>query len=96
MDSKEVGKSLGFYEGKIKRKMNKLTIYIARFNPSRKFSGPSAPCKSCMCKIKEIGIKKIVYCDRVGNIKKCLTKDYHTDYMTPGYSEYKKNNIKVI
>ena len=80
----------------MRRKMKKLTIYIARFNATRKFSGPSAPCKNCMCKIKEIGIKKIVYCDRVGHIHKCLTKNYHTDYMTPGYTEYQKINISIV
>jgi hypothetical protein len=48
-----------------------------------------------MCKIKEIGIKKIVYCDRVGHIHKCLAKNYYTDYITPGYTEYQKINVSV-
>ena len=51
--------------------MKKLTIYIARYKPSTKnISGHSAPCSNCLCKIRQIGIKKIVYVDANGMVQK--------------------------
>tara|TARA_B110000977_G_scaffold185210_1_gene249773 strand:+ start:404 stop:697 length:294 start_codon:yes stop_codon:yes gene_type:complete len=86
----------GFYEAKFRRKMNKLTLYIARFRSStEKISGHSAPCSNCLRKIQEIGIKKIVYVDGEGTIQKCLSKNYTTDYISVGYKEYARMGIKV-
>ena len=76
--------------------MNKMTIYIARYKSSMlNSSGHSAPCSNCLQKIKQLGIKKIVYVDCDGNIKKCKTKDYYTEHVCPGYKEYYKQNISV-
>jgi deoxycytidylate deaminase len=85
-----------YYDAKFKRKMKKLTIYIARYKTSTKgVSGHSAPCSNCIKKIKHIGIKKIVYIDAEGNIQKCLSKNYFTDHICPGYKEFYKQNISV-
>ena len=86
-----------FYDAKFRRKTKKLTIYIARYKASTKnTSGHSAPCSNCLCKIQEIGIKKIVYVDGKGIIQKCLSKNYMTDYISVGYREYQRIGIKVI
>ena len=85
-----------YYDTKYKRKMNKLTLYVVRYKSStEKSSGHSAPCCNCFEKINEIGIKKIVYVDNDGIIKKCLTNNYYTEYISPGYKEYNKQNIVV-
>ena len=76
--------------------MNKLTMYIVRYKISTKnTSGTSAPCLNCIQKINQIGIKKIVYVDNDGIIKKCLSNNYYTEYISPGYKEYNKQNIVV-
>ena len=86
-----------FYDNKFRRKTRKLTIYIARYKSSTKSrSGVSGPCSNCLRKIKELGIKKIVYADREGNIHKCKSKDYITNYQSVGYREYRRMGIKVI
>jgi deoxycytidylate deaminase len=85
-----------FYDAKLRRKMNKLTLYIARYKPSTNISGHSAPCSNCLSKIQDIGIKKIVYVDGEGIIQKCLSKNYKTDYISVGYREYQRIGIKVI
>ena len=84
-----------FYDRKFRRKMRKLTIYIARHRHSTKHSAHSHPCSHCAKEIKRIGIKKIVYVDDYGQINKSLTKKYHTDYVCPGYKEYAKQGVKV-
>ena len=76
--------------------MNKLTMYVVRYKSStRNISGTSAPCTNCIKKINQIGIKKIVYIDKNGIIKKCLTNNYNTEYISSGYKEYYKQNIIV-
>jgi len=42
-----------------------------------------------------LGIKKIVYVDAFGGVNKKLSRDYHTDYVCPGYKEYARLNVKV-
>lgn len=84
-----------FYDPKIKRKMRKLTIYIARHKHSTNNSGCSGPCMHCTKEIKKLGIKKIVYVNRFGEINKQQSNRYETDYVCPGYKEYVKQNIKV-
>ncbi len=76
--------------------MKKLTIYIARYKSSTKnISGHSAPCSNCLCKIKQLGIKKIVYVDSDGQIKKCLTNKFSTNYVSVGYRLYAAQGILV-
>ena len=45
--------------------------------------------------IKRLGIKKIVYIDAFGKVKKKLTRKYHTNYVCPGYKEYARLNLRV-
>ena len=86
-----------YSNSKFRRRENKLTIYIARYKSSDKqTSGHSAPCSSCLKKIKKIGIKKIVYVNENGEIINCLSKNFNTDYISSGYREYMKKNINVI
>tara|TARA_B100000768_G_C11275909_1_gene375960 strand:+ start:725 stop:985 length:261 start_codon:yes stop_codon:yes gene_type:complete len=84
-----------FYDPKFKRKMNKLTIYIARHRPSTTHSAHSEPCFHCTKEIKRIGIKKIVYVDADGKINKRITSRYYNNYICPGYKEYARLNINV-
>lgn len=71
-------------------------MYIVRYKSSTKnVSGTSAPCSNCIKKMKQIGIKKMVYIDDDGVIIKCLVNNYFTDYISPGYQEYYKQNIFV-
>ena len=85
----------GFYDRKVRRKMNKLTIYIVKHRPSTKHSAESKPCSHCTKEIKRLGIKKIVYVNAFGEINKKLTSNYHTDYICPGYKELERRNIRV-
>jgi deoxycytidylate deaminase len=73
--------------------MNKLTIYIVRHRYYKNNSGHSEPCSNCLQKIKQVGIKKIVYVGHDGKIIKCKTKNYHTDYICPGYRLYHEQNL---
>lgn len=95
MLSKLKEKGVVFYDPKFRRKMNKLTIYIARHKSSTKKSGHSEPCFHCTSEIKRFGIKKIIYVDANGNINKRNTDSYESNYICPGYKEYSKQNIKV-
>lgn len=85
----------GFYDPKTRRKMKKLTIYIAKHRPSTKHSAESKPCAHCTKEIKRLGIKKIVYVNAFGEINKKLARNYHTDYICPGYKELERRNIRV-
>ena len=95
MPSEVEEKGRVFYDRKIRRKMRKLTIYIAKHRPSTTHSAESKPCFHCTKEIKRLGIKKIVYVDAFGKINKKLSRNYHTDYICPGYKEYAKQNVKV-
>lgn len=75
--------------------MKKLTIYIVRHRHYTSKSGHSEPCYHCAREINRIGIKKIVYVDDEGDVKKCLACNYKTDYICPGYKEYIRKNIHV-
>ena len=79
----------------MRRKMKKLTIYIVKHRPSTRCSAESKPCSHCTREIKRLGIGKIVYVDAFGGVNKILTKDYHTDYICPGYKEYARINVRV-
>lgn len=79
----------------MQRKMRKLTIYIVKHRRSTKHSAESKPCSHCAKEIKRLGIKKIVYVDAIGGVTKTNSRDYHTDYICPGYKEYARINVKV-
>lgn len=73
--------------------MRKLTIYIARHKHVTNKSGNSEPCAHCTKEIKRIGIKKIVYVDKIGNIHKVLTNKYENDYITAGTRVLKRQGV---
>ena len=75
--------------------MRKLTIYIAKHRYSTSHSAESKPCYHCAKEIKRLGIKKIVYVDAFGEVNKTNARDYHTDYVCPGYKEYARLNVRV-
>jgi deoxycytidylate deaminase len=80
----------------MKRKMGKLTIYVVRKKyDCAETHSISAPCCNCTKKIKEIGIKKIVYVDINGNITKCLSKNYSTEFISSGYRRFAKKNVST-
>ena len=89
------GKGRVFYDRKMRRKMRKLTIYIVKHRHSTKHSAESKPCSHCAKEIKRLGIKKIVYVDAIGGVTKTNSRDYHTDYVCPGYKEYARINVRV-
>jgi len=53
-----------------------MVLYVAR-HASLNGHSDSRPCYHCYQKIKEFGIKKIVYTTRDGNIEACKTADYY-------------------
>ena len=75
--------------------MKKLTIYIVKHRPSTKCSAESKPCSHCAREIKRLGIGKIVYVDAFGEVNKVSSRDYHTNYVCPGYKEYARLNVRV-
>ena len=78
------------------RKMNKLTIYIARRRPGGSRAGPSGPCSHCHDIISQLGIKKMVYYNRLGEIISCKTKNYKTYGSSHGSDWYKSRNIPCL
>ncbi len=80
---------------KQRRKLNKLTLYVVRYKSSTTDFGCSAPCYHCTYKIKEFGIKKIIYINHDGNIIKCKTSNYETTFISSGYKGYIRNNIRL-
>jgi len=85
-----------YNDNKFKRKMRKMTLYVVRFRSEESSEcnmAHSAPCKHCFNKIKQVGIKKLIYIDSDGNIQKCLTKNYSTNFISSGYKEYARKNI---
>ena len=83
------------HKKKIRRKTNKLTLYIVRFMSSDNHIGSSAPCLNCFEKIKETGVKKLVYFDKYGKIKTIKSNEYSTNFVSSGYRELKRNNIPL-
>ena len=76
--------------------MRKLTLYVVRQKTGdiNNYSYTnSSPCFHCAKKIKEIGIGKIIYVDSHGNITKCKSKNYNTQYISSGYKEFARRNI---
>lgn len=64
--------------------MRKLTIYIARHKHVTDKSGNSEPCAHCTKEIKRLGIKKIVYVNKLGEIQKSQTHKYENNYICAG------------
>lgn len=75
-----------------------MTIYVVRnlADKSSQYNGGiSAPCENCTAKIKEIGIKKIVYIDENNNIINVKTKNYSTNYISTGNKEYMRQGVSL-
>ena len=60
----------------------KLTIYVARV--SEQGVKDSAPCADCSEKMKELGVKKVVYTNADGGLTSCKVSDYHTTRKSTG------------
>lgn len=58
----------------------KITIYVVRISP--KGLKDSAPCVDCTNKMKQLGIKKVIYSNAEGGITLCKLKDYETTKKT--------------
>ena len=58
---------------------SRITLYIVRYNKDH-FYANSAPCVLCTKKIKELGVKKLVYCNQNHCFNITKTKDYFTDH----------------
>ena len=87
-----------YNESKFRRKMRKLTLYIARYrspNYDPNVNAISAPCVHCTRRIKNLGIKKIIYVDIDGNIQTSLSKNYNSTHQSMGYRTYQHENVKV-
>jgi len=85
-----------FYDRKQKRKYKlkkKYTMYIVRYKKGE--NAYSAPCANCAAKIKQVGIKKIVYCNVAGEIQKENMNNFNSNFLSSGYREYARKNIEV-
>ena len=60
----------------------KLTIYVARV--SSQGTRDSAPCADCSQKMKELGVKNIVYTNSEGGLTACKVVDYHSAKRSTG------------
>lgn len=59
-----------------------MTMYVVRIGPNG--MKDSAPCVDCSTKMKELGIKKIIYSNSDGELTACKMSDYHTTKKTTG------------
>lgn len=59
--------------------LSNLTLIVIRYSAG-KFSF-SKPCKNCIEKIKEVGIKKVLYSDDDGNFIEEKTRDLESDHI---------------
>tara|TARA_B100000085_G_C18141018_1_gene349378 strand:+ start:241 stop:447 length:207 start_codon:yes stop_codon:yes gene_type:complete len=60
----------------------KITLYVARV--SSQGTRDSAPCADCSQKMKELGVKKVVYTNAEGGITSCKVVDYNTTRRSTG------------
>ena len=44
----------------------------------------SAPCADCSQKMKELGVKKVIYTNADGGITACKVSEYHTTKISTG------------
>lgn len=59
-----------------------MTMYVVRIGPNG--MKDSAPCVDCSTKMKELGIKKLIYSTSDGELTACKMSDYHTTKKTTG------------
>jgi len=60
----------------------KLTLYVARV--SSQGMRDSAPCADCSQKMKELGVKKVVYTNSEGGLTACKVSEYETTRRSTG------------
>ena len=65
-------------------------LYVARDAPENGHS-ESRPCYHCFQKIREFGVKKIVYTTKSGTIEACKTNDYFGGQLTRVRKSYSCN-----
>ena len=59
----------------------KITVYVVRIGATGE-PRDSAPCEDCSAKMKELGVKKVVYTNSEGNLVSEKMKDYKTNHVT--------------
>ena len=64
--------------------MKKIKLYIVRLNSEGELKD-SRPCVNCYNKIKELGIRKIIYSTADSTIEKKNVSDYYTERPSFGY-----------
>jgi deoxycytidylate deaminase len=64
--------------------MKKLKLYIVRIDGKGELRD-SRPCLSCFNKLKELGIKKVIYSTQDSKIESKKMSEYHTDRPSFGY-----------
>ena len=71
--------------------MKKIKLYIVRLNRDGELKD-SRPCVNCYNKIKEFGIRKIIYSTADSCIECKKVSEYYTERLSFGYS-YITNNL---
>ena len=72
---------------------SKITLYVVRHSKIN-INAHSAPCVNCTHKIKEFGIKKIIYCNEKGSFTIIKTENYFTEHYSGCYRRFIDNKIK--
>lgn len=67
-----------------------MKLYIVRVNNEGELKD-SRPCVNCYNKIKELGIRKIIYSTADSTIERVNISDYHTERPSFGFSYISKN-----
>jgi len=67
---------------------SKMTLVIVRYNRDKLKNSISAPCVACSKKIKDLGIKTIIYCDETNAYRKIKTYDYETTHISNCQKKY--------
>ena len=60
----------------------KITLYVARV--SSQGVRDSAPCADCSQKMKELGVKKVIYTNAEGSLTSCKVSEYETTRRSTG------------
>ncbi len=87
-----------FYDRKQQRKYKlkkKYTMYIVRYKRGNEHSACSTPCANCTAKMKQVGIKKVVYCDVHGEVQKENMSTFNSNFLSSGYREYARKHISL-
>ena len=86
--------STKFNHRKIQSLYSKMSIYVVRYNKCINVHSTSAPCINCAHKIKELGIKNIIYCDEFNNYQIKKTCEYNTNHISSSNRMLLKNLYK--